>query len=286
MKFNGSIIPCTATTTTIRQSNHINNIGTISIEKAEKSSFVSQRARGAYIASTCRPDLTFGFAVCSQVVNADKAAAQRLNKYIEIAENSPETGLNFVALDASSLRISVFAGASFASNADLSSQLGFVVTLMDGHNKANIVHYSKRITRSVLAAELFAVVNAFDFSSALRLAVNEMLGREFPLSLYTDSKTLFENLVGINATSEIRLMIDLTMLRQAYKVKEIVEVVWISSTQNSADALTKNSASPTLKKLMDKNLVDISPKSWVDRRLVDGEVDGKEDVGKVPRSER
>lgn len=66
------------------------------------------------------------------------------------------------------------------------------MTLMDGRNKANIVHYSifksKRVTRSVLAAELFAVVYAFYFASTVRFAVNDIMGRQVPLSIYTDSK--------------------------------------------------------------------------------------------------
>lgn len=194
-------------------------------------------------------------------------------------------GLNFVKLESSSLRIAVFADASFACNADLSSQLGFVVTLMDAHYSANIVHYSsfksKRITRSVLAAELFAVVYAFDYESTVRLAVNGIMGKDIPLVIYTDAKSLFEGLVGINATTEKRLMIDLTMLRQAYELKEIAEVVWIPSAQNPADAMTKDNASFALKKLMDDNTVDISPKSWVERRALDvqdgtkGNEDGK-----------
>lgn len=87
---------------------------------------------------------------------------------------------------------------------------------MDVHNCANIVHYSscksKRITRSSLAAELFAVVHTLDYSSTVRLAVNEIMRGDVSLVIYTDSKSLFEELIGINATTEKRLMINLTML--------------------------------------------------------------------------
>lgn len=123
---------------------------------------------------------------------------------------------------------------------------------MDAHNSANIIHCSsfksKRITRSVLAAELFAVVHAFDYASTVRPAVNEIMEKVVLLNIYTGSGSLFEGLVEVDATTEKRQTIDLTMLRQAYELKEIAEVVWISTAQNPADAVTKDNASLALKK--------------------------------------
>lgn len=116
LKFNGCIISCTVSTSTIRQSPRINNLKKISIEEVNKSSFVSQRAHSTYIVSTCRLDLTFGFAVCLQVVIVYKAASNRLNKDIYFAKRSLDSGLVFVAFNASSLLIAVLAYASFASN--------------------------------------------------------------------------------------------------------------------------------------------------------------------------
>lgn len=67
----------------------------------------------------------------------------------------------------------LFSDASFTSNSDLTSQLGNIVTLADTSEEANLLHYffvkSKRVTRSVFAAELFAFVHEFDYVSTLRL---------------------------------------------------------------------------------------------------------------------
>lgn len=75
----------------------------------------------------------------------------------------------------------MFADASFANNADLSSQVGFVVKLMDECNKTNVIHYfrfeSKQVTIIVFAAYVFTVVHSFDFSSAVRLKVSEIMGK-------------------------------------------------------------------------------------------------------------
>lgn len=45
-----------------------------------------------------------------------------------------------------------------------------------------------------------------------------------PLRLYTDSLSLFANLTTLNSTSEKRLLIDLSMLRESYERREIPDV--------------------------------------------------------------
>lgn len=154
--FSDSTISCTETTTGLQQCKQIKKLQPIPLEYVDKSSCVLQRALGAYSASTCHSDLTFGFAFYSQVLNVDAISAKRLNKYISVAKENPETGLNFVAICTSFLRISFFADTSFSSNCDLSSQLGFFVTLAYKRKKANILRYLnfkvKRITRTLLVA--------------------------------------------------------------------------------------------------------------------------------------
>ena len=112
---------------------------------------------------------------------------------------------------------------------------------MDKHGYANIIHYgshkSKRVTRSVLAAELFATVDGFDISSTISLALNDMLGRIIELHVYKDSRRLYDCLVRINQTTEKRLFIDLRILRQSYERREMTEVFWIPTAQNPADGI-------------------------------------------------
>ena len=180
-------------------------------------------------------------------------------------------GLKFVHLDHSTLNIAVFVDASFANNPDLTSQLGFVVTLMDSTGSANIIHYgsskSKRVTRSALAAELYALAHGFDIASALGTSIAEIFSRKIPLVLYTDSRSLYDSLVSLNSTSEKRLLIDLHIIRQAYERREITEVCWIPTAQNPADAMTKEAekATPALKALMDTNHLHLTPNAWVER---------------------
>lgn len=66
-----------------------------------------------------------------------------------------------------------FVDAGFATNDDLSTKLGFMMSIIDGNNPKNIIHCGslkfKRVTRSVLAAELIAFLHGFDVASTIRL---------------------------------------------------------------------------------------------------------------------
>lgn len=267
--FNGADIGLVNGIYYMSQNEHINRLANINEEIVDKSEFVTQRARGAYIASVARPDLSFGFAQASQVIEPDKTAAIKMNKHIARSKANADIQLKFVPVDQKSLRLAVFSDASFASNQDLSSQLGYIIAIADNHGNANIIHYqsikSKRVTKSVLASELFAAVHAFDVASTLRVTLNNIFDRSIPLVLYTDSKSLFDSIVGMNSTTEKRLLIDLSLLRERYELRELTEVVWIPSEENPADALTKENASPALMSLLQKNKISVNAKVWVDR---------------------
>ncbi len=66
-------------------------------------------------------------------------------------------------------------------------------------------------------------------------------------------------------TSEKRLLIDLALLREAYKGREISEIVWIPGAENGADALTNLKPCPALAVLMHQNTINLDPNAWVDR---------------------
>ena len=212
------------------------------VEQGDKDEYVAQRARGAYIASTCAPTLSYAFSAAAQIQEPDEKAFEFLNRHLERCKQ--ENGLVFKALK-KPLHMAVFVDAAFANNRDLSSQLGFIVTLMDSEGAANIIHYSsqksKRMNRSALAAELYAMMNGFDTAAALKVSLDQLevnngaAAKRYPVSannppkgavpmvIYTDSRSLYDSLVSLNTTTEKRLLIDLHLLRQAYERREIAE---------------------------------------------------------------
>lgn len=169
-----------------------------------------------HLASYCRP------------LSQRKRRKKTKQSYSDVQGNS-KWGFKFVPLDLDALICAVFVDGS-AKNADLSSQLGFIMLLMHKHYNVNVVHYgsikSKQIICSVLSSELFSMIQGFDVSSTIRLAINDMLGRAVPLHTYTDSRSLFDCLTKISRTTEKRLLIDLSMLCQSHESREITELFW------------------------------------------------------------
>jgi hypothetical protein len=134
----------------------------------------------------------------------------------------------------------VFVDRSFANNKDLSLQLGFVLMLVNKHTDVNntfticgnVIYYSstkcKRVTQSVLALEIYSIVNSFDISIAiattLRMITERLSLPAILLVICTDSYSLYECLVKLGTTKEKQLIINIMALRQSYERREITKI--------------------------------------------------------------
>ena len=287
IKFNGGLITQEPNgdilLTQKRQCEKITTVkSSISGNISPKEQYIAQRARGAYIASTCQPEASFDLSFAAQITDPMEEDIKRLNKRLQWQLDHQNRGLRFIKLDIESLQLLVFTDASFANNKDLSSQIGYLIVLSDGQ-KANILHWSsikcKRVTRSVLASELYAMAHGYDISVAIKSTLDLILqhhrsGRPIPLVLCTDSKSLYDCIVRLGTTQEKRLMIDVMGLRQAYERKQISEVKWIAGGSNPADAMTKTSskACDALERLISTNSIDLQAIGWVERTGTSGDI--------------
>lgn len=151
------------------QPDHDAKLKILQEDGVSRQHFVTQRARDAYIAAVGSSDLTFGFARPSQVLESNSTDIKFLNILIQLTKQNQRLPLRFVSIDSNSVRTTVFSVASFALNANLTSQLGFVITIADAAGAANIPHFSsvksKGNTRSVLAGELYAAASDFEYAS-------------------------------------------------------------------------------------------------------------------------
>lgn len=91
------------------------------------------------------------------------------------------------------------------------------------------------------------MVIGFDVSTTIGLSIEEMMDRNIPLVIYENSRCLYDRLVSISTTTEERLLIDIHMLRKSYERREIYELLWISTDQNTADGFKKEKCTPDLK---------------------------------------
>jgi hypothetical protein len=199
-----------------------------------------------------------------------------------------DKGIKYIALDLECTKLFVFVDSSFANNKDFSSQIGYLIiianeteTIFTGTNeftiKGNLIYYSstktKRVTRSVLASEIYGMVGGVDIVTAINTTIKiitEQLGFSQTLIVVcTDSYSLYECLVKLGTTQEKRLMIDIIALRQSYERREITEIRWIDGKDNLADTMTKSTPNKALEKLIDTNQLGVRVEGWVQRKEVD-----------------
>jgi hypothetical protein len=126
--------------------------------------------------------------------------------------------INYVKLDSTKFRLMIFTNSFFANNRDLFSQIDYVICLTNSKH-VNIVHWSsikcKRVTRSVLAAELYALIHDFDLDAVFKATLFAILDRFVSLIFCTDLKSFYDYLIKLDMTQKKRFMINVMSLRQS-----------------------------------------------------------------------
>ena len=267
-------------TVTVTQKGQAERITLVDLRAADRTQqYVEQRARGAYIASICQPEASFDYSIAAQVQQPDDDDIKRLNQRLQWQLDNKQRGLRFVQLDLKRAKLMVFTDGSFGNNRDLSSQIGYLIALVnedrEGESfviRGNIVHYSsvksKRVTRSVLASEIYGCANGFDLGYVIGHTLRKVASRlgvlAIPLVLCTDSYSLYECLVKLGSTTEKRLMIDIMGLRESYERREM-EIRWVNGQDNPADAMTKGSPNRALETFVTRNELVVRLEGWVQR---------------------
>jgi len=206
--------------------------------------FVSARATLAWVAHS-RPDLCCAINRAAQVTPTSffKRHIQEFNKAVKYAKATKELGLSYSHLDKDSLHLRVYADASFASNDDFSSQLGYIALLCDDRDGCHVLAYSskkaRRVVCSIMASEVYAFAYAFETAFILKHDLKRSYRQHLPLVMLTDSKQMFDVITRASHTTEKRLMTDVAAAREAYNRNEMSNVGLVKSEHNVADGLTK-----------------------------------------------
>ncbi len=195
-----------------------------------------------------------------------------------------DRGIRYIPIDLASAKVFAFVDGSFANNKDLSSQIGYELIIANGTSttatgnesftiRGNLVHWSsvksKRVTRSVLASEIYGMVNGLDMALAIGSTINMIVKQlgiaDLPVVVFTDSYSLYECLVKLGTTKEKRLMIDIMSIRQSYERRELQEIRWINGHDNPADAMTKATPNKALGRFLEANTLEVRVEGWVRR---------------------
>jgi hypothetical protein len=158
-----------------------------------------------------------------------------LNKRLQWQIDNYFRDINYVKLDSTKFRLMIFTNSSFANNRDLFSQIDYVTCLTNSKH-VNIVHWSsikcKRVTRNVLAAELYALAHDFDLDVVFKATLSAILDRFVSLIFCIDSKSLYDYLIKFDTTQKKRFMINVMSFRQSYKRRKITKMKWIHEINN------------------------------------------------------
>lgn len=144
----------------------------------------------SYVATVRQPEAVYDLAVAAQAQDPTDDDVRKLNRRLEWQMNNKDRGLRYIKVNLPSAALYVFADGSLANNKDFSSQIGYVIILGNEspHDedckfvlRGNIITYSstkcKRVTRSALASELYAMVQGADTAIALNTTLNIITAR-------------------------------------------------------------------------------------------------------------
>jgi hypothetical protein len=279
--FNGCILTQHEDAMELRQKEQAKKLKLVDAKSENfKHEYMEQRARGAYIATICQPEAAFDLSVAAQHQNPTESEATALNKRLDWQMKHMDRGIRYIALDLATIKLFVFVDGSFANNKDFSSQIGYEIILANEITgdeefeiKGNLIHYSstksKRVTRSVLASEIYGMVGGVDMAISINTTIKMIMDQlgftSIPIIVCTDSYSLYECLVKLGTTNEKRLMIDIMAIRQSYERRELQEIRWINGQDNPADAMTKSSPNRALEKFLDTNHLQVRVEGWVKR---------------------
>jgi hypothetical protein len=154
-----------------------------------KKQYVTQRARDAYVVLIYQFETSFDLSLAAQSIEISSENITTLNKRLQWQIDNHSRDINYVKIDSTKFRLMIFTNSFFANNRDLFSQIDYVICLTNLKH-VNIVHWSsikcKRVTRSVLAAELYALTHDFDLDVVLKATLSAIFDRFVSLILCID----------------------------------------------------------------------------------------------------
>src|SRR6266571_3190674 len=135
-----------------------------------------------------------------------------------------DRGIKYIALDLEHAKLFIFINSSFANNKDFSSQIGYLIILINktkGINKfvikGNLIYYSftksKKVTRNILVSKIYGMVRGINMVIIINIIIKiitRQLGFLYtPIIICIDLYSLYKCLVKLSITKEKCLIIDI-----------------------------------------------------------------------------
>ena len=208
--------------------------------------------RIGWISNSTRPDMAYDYLVLSMKLgNASNRDAKYACKVIKKLKYEG-TDMKFVNLGpVEEWTLKGFGDAGFKSLPDKTSSCEGQVILLANMKKsvACVVSWKskklKRIAASSTAAEALAVNGTLDEMVYIQSVLKELLGEiasGIPLVLATDSINLHDNILSTTSVDNPRLCIDVAILKESLKNRELSKFIHVIGKKMIADVLTKKGA--------------------------------------------
>ena len=248
---------------TISQAEYTTSVQPISLDKqqladkqraltdAEKKQLRGLLGQLNWLAGMSRPEISFTVSELSSRIRSstiiDIVTANKTVKFVKTTEGY----ITIPKLDMPSAKIASFSDASFNNLHDGGSQEGHVVFLYDQYDKCSTLSWRsnriKRVARSTLAAETLSFMEASDTAFFISRLLNEITRKPInyvSINCYTDSQSLFETIGTSNLTTDRRLRVEISAIREMVNRNEI-RVHWLRKDKQLSDVFTKKGASYT-----------------------------------------
>ena len=217
------------------------------LNKKEESQLRGAIGQLNWLANITRPEISYQVSkISSEIPKATISTLKEVNKIIKFIKTTPSHIL-FPSLHVQSIRVRVYADASFNNDVNGSSQGGHIVLLSDKNKLSCPISWRsnkvRRVARSTLAAETLAMADGSETALFILKLGSESGHISVPQEIIslTDNRSLYE---AVNTTSQIsdrRLRVEISMLRQMQEKNEI-KICWTRTQNQLADSLTKKGA--------------------------------------------
>ena len=192
------------------QLSYIDSIQRVEIEKGDGETLLDKKQKRMYrgivgqlnwASGVTRPDIAFNACQLSTVQANPKVSDISLAHKTLADLKRDELRVVFVPLDLNSLKLVVFADASYANLSDGGSQGGHIIYLADNEMNAVPLAWAskriKRVVRSTLSAETLSAVDSLDTAHLIMSILKEVIGRQVNVEMYTDNKSLYDSVSTI-----------------------------------------------------------------------------------------
>lgn len=224
------------------------------------------RMKLGWLANT-RPDLLYEIATLAQVTQdkfhtSKRELLKRLNRAVRYAVGHLIL-LVIPKLNPKTVRTVGFSDLYFASNNDLSTQLGYILFMIDANGNSALLTFKfyklQRIAQSAMAGEVIVFADMSDNAVKISKQLSRFMNQLIALQLLTDSKSLFNVISKGSCTSKKRLVLDIAAARRQFQISDKCNIGLMRSDDNLAHGLTKSIQQAALRTCVANGRMIINP---------------------------